>query len=318
MFGGVHILKKLSVKALSLFIVLLGVSMLAFGFSIFADDNQAENLARLQTFNPSPEVIEGIREEFHLDAPIPVRYGIWLKGLLKGDLGKSYMTRSSVYGNLKKYLPKTLILSGLSLLVTILCTLPLGLMCAKYRNKFLDHFTKMTTIIGICLPVFWLGFLLLIAFAIQIPIFTVAPQGGIKGYILPCITLSVPMICSGIRIFRTQLITELTSDYAVYLRSRGFSKRYILYKHCFRNALPPMISWFASYAGYLIAGSAVVESVFSIKGMGNHLVEAVIARDIPTISASVLVVAFVFVVFNFLADGINLAICPRTIGGEND
>lgn len=301
-----------------LFLVLLGVSILSFAFSSISNTDLAEILARRQGGTPTPELVESIRIEFGLNKSIVERYGIWLSNVIRGDLGISYMTRSPVWDNMKLYLPKTVVLSGLSFLLTIICTLPLGLLCARYRDGLFDSIMRAVTVLGICLPVFWLGFLLLLAFAVKVPIFSVAATSGIKGYILPSIALSLPMICTGIRIFRTGLLKELSSDYGTYLRSRGFSKGYILCRHAFRNALPPMVTWFASYAGYLIAGSAVVEKVFSIKGLGTHLIDAVIARDIPTISASVLIVAMVFVVFNLVADGVNLMICPRTIGGTDD
>lgn len=304
-----YILKRIS----GFLIVFIGVTVLAFVLSSISNQDPAFTIAKGLTINPTEEFVESIREEFNLDKPLISRYFSWLGAAVQGDFGVAHLNRVPVINNFALYLPKTLILCGLTLVITIVFTLFLGLLCARFRNSIFDHTMRFATTFGLCLPVFWLGYLLLIVFAIKIPIFSVAPTAGIKGYILPALALSTPLICSGVRQFRSQLISEFNKDYSTYLRSRGVSHFTILRKHTFRNALPIMITLFASYTGYLLAGASVVESVFSIQGLGNHLVDAIIARDIPTISASTLLISAVFVVFNLLADLINIALCPKTI-----
>ena len=130
---------------------------------------------------------------------------------------------------------------------------------------------RIVSLFGICVPPFWLGFLLLIGFAVEIPIFSVTPASGIMGLILPSITLSFPVICSTVRVFRASLLEEMHRDYVSFARANGMTVNRILWKKVFRNALPPVITLFCQYVSYLIAGSAVVEKVFSIKGVGNYL-----------------------------------------------
>ena len=304
-----YILKRI----LGFLIVFIGVTVLAFVLSSISNHDPAFTIAKGLTVNPTEEFVESIREEFNLDKPLISRYFSWVGDATQGDFGVAHLNRVPVLDNFAVYLPKTFTLCGLTFVITIVFTLLIGLLCARFRDSVFDHTMRFVTTLGICLPVFWLGYLLLIVFAVSIPIFTVVPASGIKGYILPSLALSIPLICSGTRQFRSQLIAEFNKDYSTCLRSRGLSHFEILRKHTFRNALPPMITLFASYTGSLLAGAAVVESVFSIQGLGNHLVDAIIARDIPTISASTLLISAVFVVFNLLADLINVALCPKTM-----
>lgn len=299
-----------------LLVVLIGVSIFSFALSAVSAVDPAEAIARAQIANASPELIESIREEYQLDCPIVERYFSWLAGVLRGDFGTSFMTRNAVSTEIGRLLPKTLCLAGFALLLTMLLSLPIGVCCARFHNKAADHVIRWLTVLGICIPVFWLGFLLLLQFAVKIPLFRVTPEPGIKGYILPAIALALPSLCSAVRLFRASLLNEMSMDYIAYYRSRGLGRGKVLMSHAFRNALPPLITLFASQAGALIAGSAIVESIFSIKGFGVFLIEAVIARDLPVISAAALVFAGIFVLLNLLAEIINRLLCPRIAARE--
>ncbi len=298
-------------RLIDFLIVLIGVSILSFALSEISNVDPAEAIARQQISNASPELIESIRKEYGLDRPIIERYFSWMAGILKGNFGISYMTRHSVSADIAVLMPKTLALSAFALLLIIAIALPAGALCALYHNSVFDHIMRWVTVIGICIPVFWLGFLLLIQFAVNLSLFTVTAQPGMKGRILPAISLAMPALCAAIRLFRSSLLSEMSADYVAYLRSRGQSKNRILWMHAVRNALPPMITLFASYAGSLVAGSAVVESIFSIRGFGVFLIEAVIARDLPVISAATLIIASIFVLLNLIADIAGRLLCPR-------
>ena len=301
---------SLSKRLIGFIIVLIGVSILSFALSAISDVDPAEAIARQQISNASPELIKSIREEYNLDRPIAERYFSWMAGILKGDFGFSYMTRNSVEADIASLLPKTLTLSGFALLLIIVIALPVGALCARYHNSVFDQIMRWVTVLGICIPVFWLGFLLLLQVSVNISLFKVSPEPGLKGYILPAVSLAMPSLCTAIRLFRSTLLTEMSADYVAYLYSRGQSKSRVLWTNAFRNALPPMVTLFASYAGALLGGSAIVESIFSIKGFGSFLIKAVVARDLPIISASVLIIASIFVLLNLLADIINRLLCP--------
>jgi peptide/nickel transport system permease protein/nickel transport system permease protein len=168
-------------------------------------------------------------------------------------------------------------------------------------------------VVGLSFPTFWLGFLLLIAFAVKKPIFTILPAPGLKGYILPSFALSVPVFSGFIRVFRASLLKEMRSDYADYARARGFSRRRILIDHALRNALPPVVTMFCQYLGYLIAGGAVVENVFSLNGLGTYLVGCVASADSTAVATCAVIVAAVFVAANLLGDMANRLLCPWTV-----
>lgn len=293
-------------RMIGLFLVLFGVSVLSFVLASIANPNPALTIARSRTSNPSPELVASIQEEYRLDESVFTRYFLWLEDILKGDLGVAYINSQPVIENFQKYLPKTLILCGLSMVITIVFTLLLGLLCACYQNSIFDHLMRIITVLGLCLPVFWLGYLLLIVFALWLDWFTITPEPGLKGYLLPAITLALPLVCTGVRLFRSGLLSEYQKDYCTYLRSRGMSTTTILTRHAITNALPPVLTLFASYGGYLLAGTAVVESVFTIHGLGNHLVSGIMGKDIPTISGATLLIAVTFVVLNFIADMLNM------------
>lgn len=163
---------------------------------------------------------------------------------------------------------------------------------------------------GASLPNFWLGFLLLLLFAVTFPIVKVVDYGQLKSLILPSLVLAIPVASISIRLFRATLLSNLNKDYVTYAKARGLGSGRIVWVHVMRNALPPLIMLFGQYMGYMIAGSAAVESIFSLKGIGMHLVDAIMARDLPTINGCVLVIALLFVVGRVLADIVNGRLNP--------
>ena len=298
-------------------IVLIGVSMLSFLLLAVSDRDPAEIIARRGNLHASEETIENIRTELGLDKPVAVQYLYWLGGILSGDMGTSIYSYRPIEQDLAEYFPVTFALVGLALAWTVLLTIPAGLLCARFRDGAADHAARGVTVLGICLPSFWLGFLLLLAFAVKLPVFQVLPEPGIKGYVLPSFALGFPMACSAIRIFRSAMLAELSKDYVRYAKARGLSGWRILICHVMRNALPPVITLFCQYLGYLIAGSAVVESVFSLKGIGSYLIACVIAADITAVSTCIVIIAGIFVLANLAGDILNRILCPWMVRESN-
>lgn len=297
-------------RLLGFLIVIAGVSILSFLLIALSNTDPAELIARKNSIGATDEMIEQVRVEFGLDKPMITRYFIWLGGLLTGDFGVSVYSFRPINQDLAAYFPTTLALVGLSLAWIIVISVPVSLLCARRRSGLFDHLTRGITLLGICLPTFWLGFLLLLAFAVKLPIFTVLPAPGVKGLLLPSFALAVPMICAFIRIFRSSLLGELNRDYVDYAKARGLSHGRILLHHVMRNALPPIVTLFCQYLGYLIAGSAVVESVFSLSGIGSYLIACVIAADATAVATCVMIIAAVFVLANLAGDIINRLLCP--------
>ena len=310
----VYIKKRL----LGFLIVLVGVSILSFLLITLSGTDPAEVVARKNNAGATEEMIEQVRTELGLDKPLPVRYIQWLGGFFTGDLGISVYSLRPISKDLTAYFPMTLALVGLSLIWIVAISIPVSLLCARRKNGVFDHVSRGITLLGICLPTFWLGFLLLLAFAVKLPIFNVLPEPGIKGYILPSFALAFPVACGTIRLFRSTLLSELSADYVQYARARGLSSGRILTRHVMRNALPPIVTLFCQYLGYLIAGSAVVESVFSIKGIGTYLISCVIASDATSVATCVLIIAAIFILANLAGDVINRILCPWMVRESND
>ena len=316
--GTFYLNKYIKKRIINFLIVLVGVSVLSFLLIAWSGKDPAEIIAHRGISNPTPEQIELIRAEMGLDQSLPIRYVSWLIGIFTGDVGISLTTQQPIVSDLRKYLPTSMFLVGMSILWIIVITLPTSLFCARNRNRFFDQITRWVTICGICVPTFWLGFLLLLLFAVHLKWFNVLPSPGWKGFLLPSFALAVPSACSLIRIMRSSLLAELSSDYVRFAKARGLSATRILVTHILRNALPPVITVFFQQFGFLMAGGAVIESVFSIKGIGTYLVDSVLAADTIAISTCMIVIAIIFMVTNFMADMMNRLLCPWIVREQND
>lgn len=309
----VYIKKRL----LGFVIVLAGVSILSFLLIALSGTDPAEVIARRSSVGATDEMVQQVRVEMGLDKPLHIRYFQWLAGLLTGNLGISIYSFRPIREDIAAFLPTTLALVGLSFIWIIVISVPVSLLCARRKDGIFDHITRGITLLGICLPTFWLGFLLLMAFAVRLPIFSVVPSAGLKGLLLPSFTLAVPLICAFIRMFRSSLLGELGRDYVVYAKARGLPPGRILLHHVMRNALPPIITLLCQYLGYLIAGGAVVESVFSISGIGTYLIACVIAADTTAVASCIMIIATVFVLSNLAGDIINRLLCPWMVRETN-
>lgn len=301
-----------------LIIVLIGVTVLSFLLSTISPVDPAEAFARRSMLNPSQEKIEEIRSEMGLNLPVYQQYFNWVIQCVKGDLGISLLTRNPVSADIANKLPETMKLVGMAMIWITVITIPISMMCARRQNSFFDHIVRGLTLTGISLPSFWVGFMLLLAFAVLLPVFKVVDHGNFKSLILPSLSLALPAAASMIRLFRATLLSNMNQDYVEYARARGISDNRIMWKHVFRNSLPPLITMFSQYLGFLIAGSAVIESLFSWNGIGPHLVEAIISRDLPTINGFVLVIGLMIVLFNMLADVLNARLNPRLMSQERE
>lgn len=298
-------------RLIGLVVVLFGVTILAFIFSNISPVDPAEAFLARSVPNPTEEQIEVLREEMGLNLPIYKQYIHWLGASLKGDLGISLTSRNPVSHEIAKKLPATLIIVAMAMVWIIFITIPISIISAIGKNGKFDHITRGITMLGISIPNFWLGFMLLSLFAVLLPFFKVVDFGSLKSIILPSLTLAIPFICSLSRLLRATLLENLNADYVTYARARGLSNKRIIVNHVLKNAMPPTITVLCQYFGYMIAGSAIVEHVFSWPGLGMHLVSAIFGRDLPTISGCVLVIAFIFVLSNLLADVLSLIINPK-------
>ena len=304
--------KKLLARLGLLIVVLFGVTILTFFYTNLSPVDAAEALAVRRYNRPTPQQVELVREELGLDQPIFQQYGSWLWNALHGNFGNSYNTGRPIVEELSASIQPTLVMATMALLFADLLSIPLGVLSASRKGGLADRSIYLFGIICMSLPNYWIGFML--AFAVYIPIFSIMGADSLKDFILPALALAIPMAAGNIRVFRSSLLDGYNSDFVLYARARGVSEWKIA-NLVSRFALPPLITMLAQSFGFMIAGSAMVESVFSIPGLGSMLVTALGARDTITINACVLITAVIFVLVNFIADCVNAFLNPQSQKG---
>lgn len=269
----------------------------------------------------SPEDIERIRQSMGLDKPLPVQYLLWLKNLLQGDLGYSLIYHRPVLTMIGERIPATLGLMGASLLLAILLAIPLGLLAGAFKYRWLDHVLNLFAYVGISVPIFWFGILLITVFSVQLnwlPSMGMRTIGAedswldvIRHGILPCIALTFYNLSSYVRYIRSNTISQLSADYVQTQLAYGATRRTILFRHVLKNVLLPVITLFGLSFGELVVGAYVTESVFSWPGMGLLGIQAITSLDYPLIMAIILLSALMLIVGNLLADLLYRVADPR-------
>lgn len=305
-------------RALILLVVLLGATLLVFALGRLAPMDPAEAYAHRMILNPTPEQIDDIAQKMGTNLPVWQQYFRWLGNFFRGEFGTSLLTKNPVAQDIALRLPTTMLMVGMAMGWALLIAIPVGIRSAVRKNGVFDQTTRVITIFGISIPNFWLGFLLLLFCIGVIPGFKVINTNSVGGLLLPSIAIAIPIAASIIRQLRAALLGNMNEDYVLFARARGISQQKIIYGHVLKNSLPPVVTMACQYLGSMIAGSAVIEMVFSVKGMGSYLVDAIMAQDIVSINSSVAVLAIIFVLCNLAADVINTALNPRmnVLGGR--
>ena len=293
-----YILKRL----LQLVVVLLGVTFLTFMITQATPSDAAEMKYVSMGMMPSTELLEKTREEMGLNDPVLIQYGRWLGNVLHGDLGESSKFGESVWTQMTRKLPMTLKLAGVSLIVVILISFPLGIFSAVKKNKAADYIIRFFSFFGVSMPNFWLALLLMYIFAVRLGWFKVVSTNSVQGMILPVATLTIPMISSYARQIRAALLEELNANYVIGARARGIPERRIIWGHVLPNAILPIITLLGLSVGHLLGGAAIIETIFSWQGIGNMVVEAIRVRDYPLIQGYVIWMAIIYVTVNLIVD----------------
>lgn len=293
-----YILKRL----LQLVIVLLGVTFLTFMITQATPSDAAEMKYVSMGMMPSTELLEKTREEMGLNDPVLIQYGRWLGNVLHGDLGESSKFGESVWTQMTRKLPMTLKLAGVSLIVVIVFSFPLGILSAVKKNKVADYMIRFLSFFGVSMPNFWLALLLMYIFAVRLGWFKVVSTNSVQGMILPVATLTIPMISSYARQIRATLLEELNANYVIGARARGIPERRIIWGHVLPNAILPIVTLLGLSVGHLLGGAAIIETIFSWQGIGNMVVEAIRVRDYPLIQGYVIWMAIIYVTVNLMVD----------------
>ncbi|MCP2519287.1 ABC transporter permease [SCandidatus Aminicenantes bacterium Aminicenantia_JdfR_composite] len=258
-----------------------------------------------------PSDIENLREKLGLNEPLFVQYKNYFFNLIKGDLGTSIVSGRKVSKEILSRFPATLELAIASILVSILISFPLGLLSALKKNSIWDISATTISTLGLAIPNFWLGPLLIILFSIKLSIFPVSGRGTLAHLVLPAITLGTALSALLTRIVKTSVAEELKEDYVKVALAKGLTKSKVLLKHVLRNALIPIITILALQIGSLLTGAIITETIFSWPGIGRLIINAINQRDYPLVQGVILFIAFIYIITNFLADIFYAIVDPR-------
>lgn len=283
--------------------------------------------------------MQQLRQEFHLDQPLLVQLGLFLRDAVRGDLGYSYILKRPVTDLIAERLPATIELATGALLISLLIALPIGLISSVRQNSIVDRLSMAGAFLGISMPGFWLGIILILLFSVQLHLLPVQGRIDLDAHLqqitgffvidslltgnkaallsslehlaLPSITLGAPVAAVIARVLRSSMLETLRSDYVVLARSKGASENIVVLKHALRNALIPTVTVVGLQVGILLGGNMIIETVFSWPGLGRMVVDAIFNRDFPLIQGSVMVYAFTFVMANLIVDVLYTYLNPK-------
>ncbi len=254
---------------------------------------------------------ETLRRQMGLDKPLHVQYVDFLARLARGDLGRSLHTKRPVLESIVRRLPATLELALAAMVVALVLAIPLGLLSAYKKDTVVDQGSMLFALLGISMPNFWLGPLLIIVFSLKLGWLPVSGRGSLAHVVLPAITLGTAMAAILTRMTRASMLDVIQSDYITTARAKGVRESRVVLKHAFRNALIPVVTIVGLQIGGLLAGSIITETIFAWPGIGRLVIQAINARDYPLVQGCVLVIALGYVLVNFLTDLLYGLIDPR-------
>ncbi len=260
--------------------------------------------------------VEAMRADLGLDQPLGVQYLSFLKGLVRGDLGQSFHYQRSVSSLLWEHYPATLELALGSLLVAVFLAVPLGIVAAIYRGRWVDHLARVISLLGVSTPNFWLGPILILLFSIRAGWFPVSGRGGLAHLVLPSITLGTALAGLLARMVRTAVAQELPKPYMITARAKGVAHSVAVWRHAFANALIPVVTVIGLQTGALLTGAIITETIFSWPGLGRLLIQAIRLRDYPVVQGGVLLMAITYLAVNLITDLLYALLDPRIRYGE--
>jgi peptide/nickel transport system permease protein len=298
--------------------VLLGVSVVVFMVLHLSPGDPAEIMLGPQA---TKEDLERLRTELGLTEPLPVQYARWLGHVMQGDLGRSLWMKRPVLGEVLGRFQATLILTGTALLLSTVGGIALGVASATRPNSLLDRLSAVASLFGVSMPVFWLGIVLMVIFALWLGWLPASgmysPYGGgdlrdlMAHLALPAVTLAAASVTIVARLTRSTMLETLGQDYIRTARAKGVVERLVVLRHGLRNALIPIVTVVGVQAGYLLGGAVLTETVFAWPGVGTLMVQGILARDFPLVQGCVLVVALCFVLVNLAVDALYAWLDPR-------
>lgn len=295
-------------RLLLLIPVILGVTFLVFSIMHFTPGDAA--LTILGERAPEAEV-QALREEMGLNDPLPVQYLRYISKAVRGDFGRSYKTNRSVFDEVFARFPATLKLTSAAMLLAVLIGIPVGIISATKQYTLTDSITMILALVGVSMPVFWLGLMLILVFSVKLGVLPSSGSATLKHLILPAFSLGVGSAAIITRMTRSSMLEVIRQDYIRTARSKGVSERKVINKHALKNALIPVVTVVGLQFGSLLGGAVLTETVFSWPGVGRLMVDSIKSKDTPMVLASVIFISVTFSFVNLLVDILYAYIDPR-------
>ncbi len=295
--------KRILYRIIQIITVLFGISFMTFLLMYIAPGNPAQSILLASGIMPTEEKVQDLMDILGLNAPFMTQYIGWLENILRGNMGISYSLNKPVADLLLVRLWPTLRLTIFSMILMTAIAVPLGMLSAVYKDTWIDYIIRGYTFLGVSVPNFWVGLLIMLVFSVYLGILPVICSGGdFLSMIGPSLTLAFAMSAKYTRQVRTVVLEELSQDYVIGARARGIKESRILWCNVFPNSLLPLITMFGISVGSLLGGTAVVEVIFSYPGLGNLAVSAITSNDYTLIQGYVLWTALIYMVINLLVD----------------
>ena len=296
-------------RALSSLLVVAGSSLLVFVIMYLLPGDPVDSL--IDPSSATPEQIASLRHQLGVDRPLYAQRADYFGKLLQGDFGKSLLNSEPVLPKIVEHFPATLALAAASALLSVVAGVLLGVLSAVHRNRWIDVVARIVGLLGISMPTFWSGILLLLIFSIHLGWLPAMGSDGWRTLVLPAATLGLIGAGFIVRMVRNSMLEVVNEHFIVTLRSKGLSERSIMYRHALRNALIPAVTMIGMLVGEMLAGAVVIETVFSRQGIGRIVADAILAKDLPVVQGVIVFSAIVYVLVNLLVDISYSYIDPR-------
>lgn len=318
-------LKFICKRLLTMIPMLLGITIVSYFIMNLAPGDAADMFIDPETMNTNSEYVEMVREKLGLKQPVHIRYFNWLRELLRGNFGYSYLSKQPVWSEIKARIGPTILLASITIVIQMVLGVTIGVFCAKNQYKPSDYIMSTLSLIGMSMPSFWFAMMLILVFSTawrwlpSVGLITVGLHGPwyvmlwdrVKHLIMPVIALSLSGIGSKVRYQRSSYLEVMNQDYIRTARSKGLSESTITWTHAFRNSCIPIVTMLGGTLPALIGGSFVIESVFGLPGLGRYGTQAVMSRDYPVMMATILVSSALVMIGILISDLLYALIDPR-------
>ena len=301
-------LKFIGKRLLMLIPVLIGITLVV---QLLLEVTPGDPAKLMLGMNATPERVAALREELGLNDPFLVRYGRYIWNLCHGDLGNSFMTGRPVFSEMIQRFPYTLVLVCISLFVSVVFGIPLGVFASTHQHTWKDNLAMFAALFCVSMPAFWFALMLIQRFAVKWRLLPLSGIASWKGWVLPCVALALGFTATITRQTRSNMLEVIRQDYITTARAKGVSEVTIKYRHALKNAVTPVIMVVGGMFGMMLGGALISETIFSIPGLGQYTMQALNSRDYPVIQSSVLVLSLLFAIVILLVDIIFALIDPR-------